>query len=81
MDINILTKLITTFRAETKENAISPEVLGALLQRIADILGNAAEKTDFYSILVTLILLLMLSSLQSIYNLKNIRIFAVNLAK
>ena len=50
MDINILTKLITTFRAETKENAISPEVLGALLQRIADILGNAAEKKDFSSV-------------------------------
>ena len=35
-DISSITSLITSFRSETREEAITPEVLGALLQKIAD---------------------------------------------
>ena len=46
MDITSLTSLISTFRAETHEEAITPESLGALLQKIADALGTASLQTD-----------------------------------
>ena len=45
-DISSITSLITAFRNETREEAITPEVLGALLQKIADIMGKAALQTD-----------------------------------
>lgn len=45
-DISSITSLITSFRSETREEAITPEVLGALLQKIADLLGKAAMQTD-----------------------------------
>ena len=44
--ISSITSLITSFRSETREEAITPEVLGALLQKIADLLGKAALQTD-----------------------------------
>ena len=44
--ISSITSLITSFRSETHEEAITPEVLGALLQKIADLLGKAALQTD-----------------------------------
>ena len=46
MDISSITSLISTFRAETHEEAITPESLGALLQKIADALGTASLETD-----------------------------------
>ena len=46
MDITSITSLISTFRAETHEEAITPESLGALLQKIADALGTASLQTD-----------------------------------
>lgn len=45
-DISSITSLITSFRSETREEAITPEVMGALLQKIADLLGKAALQTD-----------------------------------
>lgn len=45
-DISSITSLITSFRSETREEAITPEVLGALLQKIADLLSKAALQTD-----------------------------------
>ena len=45
-DITSITSLIDTFRAETEEESITPEVLGALLQKIADVVGTAAIQTD-----------------------------------
>jgi len=51
MDISTLTSLITSFRAETRQNAITPESLGALLQKIADVLEEAAEGSDVQQIL------------------------------
>lgn len=50
MDISSLTNLITTFRNETQEESISPEVLGALLQRIADVIANTAQQSDVASL-------------------------------
>ena len=44
--ISSITSLITSFRSETREEAITPEVLGALLQKIADLLSKAAQQTD-----------------------------------
>ena len=46
MDITSITSLFSTFRAETHEEAITPESLGALLQKIADALGTASLETD-----------------------------------
>ena len=50
MDISSLTNLITTFRNETQEESISPEVLGALLQRITDAIANTAQQSDVASL-------------------------------
>ena len=44
MDISTLTQLINALRAETREDSISPESLGALLQKIVDLLEEAADK-------------------------------------
>ena len=43
MDITTLTSLINTFRAETKQDSITPDSLGQLLQRIVNVLGQASE--------------------------------------
>ena len=40
MDITTLTSLINTFRAETKQDSITPDSLGQLLQRIVNVLGH-----------------------------------------
>ena len=45
MDISSLTNLITAFRAETRNNSITPDSLGQLLQKIVNVLENAAEYT------------------------------------
>lgn len=51
-DISSITSLITSFRSETREEAITPEVLGALLQKIADLLGKAALQTDVSALII-----------------------------
>ena len=43
MDITTLTSLINTFRAETKQDGITPDSLRQLLQRIANLLGQASD--------------------------------------
>ena len=43
MDNSTLTSLINTFRAESKQDSITPDSLGQLLQRIANLLGQASE--------------------------------------
>ena len=43
MYITTLTSLINTFRAETKQDSITPDSLGQLLQRIVNVLGQASE--------------------------------------
>ena len=46
MDISNLTNLITAFRAQTQSNSITPDSLGQLLQKIVNVLENAAEYTS-----------------------------------
>ena len=46
MDISTLTNLITAFRAETRQNSITPDSLGLLLQRIVNVLEQAADASD-----------------------------------
>ena len=43
MDISTLTSLINTFRAETKQDSITPDSLGQLLLRIVNVLGQVSE--------------------------------------
>ena len=46
---SVLKSLITAFRAETRENSISPDLLGAILQRIVE----EIEKTASISLLTS----------------------------
>ena len=43
MDITTLTQLIIAFRQETAQSSITPESLGSLLQKIVNLLGDAAD--------------------------------------
>lgn len=45
MDITTLTQLIDAFRAETAQDAITPDSLGQLLQKIVNLLGDAADSS------------------------------------
>ena len=46
IDISNLTNLITALRAETAKDAISPDSLGALLQKITDVIATAAQSSE-----------------------------------
>lgn len=50
MDISTLTSLINTFRAETKQDSITPDSLGQLLQRIVNVLGQASDTSTVQQI-------------------------------
>lgn len=45
-DVSNLTNLITALRAETAKDAISPDSLGALLQKITDVIATAAQSSE-----------------------------------
>ena len=47
MEISALTNLITAFRAETRQDSITPETLGSRLQRIVNILSGATDSGGF----------------------------------
>ena len=49
-DITTITKLITDFSNETREEAVTVQVLGALLQKIADVIGTTALQSDVQSL-------------------------------
>ena len=49
-DITTITSLITAFRTENREEAVTTEVLGSLLQKIADVIATTALQTDFDSL-------------------------------
>ena len=51
MDISTLTNLITAFRAETRQDAITPDSLGQLLQKIVNVLEEAGENSTVQQIL------------------------------
>ena len=46
VDITTITQLITTFKQETREETVTVEVLGSLLQKIVDLLGTTALQAD-----------------------------------
>ena len=46
MDVQNLSSLISALRAETSAAALTPKSIGALLQKIVDVLALAAEQTD-----------------------------------
>ena len=46
MDVQNLSSLISALRAETSAAALTPESIGALLQKIVDVLALASEQTD-----------------------------------
>lgn len=50
MDITTLTQLIEAFRAETQQNAITPDSLGQLLQKIVNLLGDAADSATMQTL-------------------------------
>lgn len=50
IDVSTLNSLITALRAETAKNAISPDSLGSLLQKITDVLASAAKDSDMSEI-------------------------------
>lgn len=45
-DITTITQLINDFKSETREEAVTVSVLGSLLQKIADAIGNATTEDD-----------------------------------
>ena len=49
-DITTITKLITDFSNETREEAVTVQVLGSLLQKIADVIGTTALQSDVQSL-------------------------------
>ncbi len=46
VDITTITQLITTFKQETREETVTVELLGSLLQKIVDLLGTTALQSD-----------------------------------
>lgn len=50
IDVSTLNSLITALRAETAKDAISPDSLGSLLQKITDVLATAAKDSDMSEI-------------------------------
>lgn len=54
IDISDITRIITAFRAETQKDSITPESLGAILQRIVNLVGMAAVETDVHTLRVQL---------------------------
>ena len=51
MDISTLSNIITAFRAETRQDAITPDSLGQLLQKIVNVLEQAGEDSTVQQIL------------------------------
>ena len=53
MDITTLTSLINTFRAETKQDSITPDSLGQLLQKIVNVLEQASDTATLQLIVIS----------------------------
>ena len=52
INITTITQLISDFRALSQKDSISPESLGVLLQRLADLINTAASDEDYKAIYV-----------------------------
>ena len=50
INITTITQLISDFRALSQKDSISPESLGVLLQRLADLINSAASDADYKAI-------------------------------
>ena len=50
MDISTLTNLITAFRTETRQDSITPDSLGQLLQKIVNVLEQASDTSTLQQI-------------------------------
>ena len=50
INTSTITKLISDFRALSQKDSISPESLGVLLQRLADLINTAASDEDYKAI-------------------------------
>lgn len=50
INTSTITKLISDFRALSQKDSISPESLGVLLQRLADLINTAASDADYKAI-------------------------------
>lgn len=50
INISTISKLISDFRALSQKDSISPESLGVLLQRLADLINSAASDADYKAI-------------------------------
>lgn len=49
-DITRITELIKSFKSETREEAVTVQVLGNLLQQIANVIGTTAQQTELNSV-------------------------------
>ena len=50
INTSIITQLISDFRALSQKDSISPESLGVLLQKLADLINSAASDADYKAI-------------------------------
>ena len=50
INITTITQLISDFRVLSQKDSISPESLGVLLQRLADLINSAASDADYKAI-------------------------------
>ena len=50
INITTITQLISDFRALSQKDSISPESLGVLLQRLADLINSAASDEEYKAI-------------------------------
>ena len=50
INTSTITQLISDFRALSQKDSISPESLGVLLQKLADLINTAAADGDFTAI-------------------------------
>ena len=50
INTSTITQLISDFRALSQKDSISPESLGVLLQKLADLINSAASDADYKAI-------------------------------
>lgn len=54
IDIKSVTALISALRVESVKDAITPEVVGSLLQQLADLIGTGYSSTEIDELLLAL---------------------------
>ena len=51
INTSTITQLISDFRALSQKDSVSPESLGVLLQKLADLINSAASDADYKAII------------------------------